>query len=163
MTAMSANQKISDLGLVLPAPMQVPAGVELPFRFTRTVGDRVYIAGHLPQQADGSLAQPIGKVGDDITVDQAYQSARNVALSILGSLQRELGDLDRITAWGKLFGMVNCAPDFTRQPQVINGCSDLILEVFGSEIGAHARSAVGMSSLPFNVPVEVEGEVIIRT
>ena len=84
---------------------------------------------------------------------------RGSALAILGSLQRALGDLDRITAWTRLFGMVNSAPGFNRQPSVINGASDLILELFGPQIGAHSRSAVGMAELPFDIPVEIEGEV----
>ena len=82
-------------------------------------------------------------------------------MSILGSLQRALGDLDRITAWGRTFGMVNSAPGFNKQPNVINGFSDLILELFGPEVGAHSRSAVGMAELPFDIPVEIEGEVEI--
>ena len=86
-------------------------------------------------------------------------AARLTALAMLASLQRALGSLDRITAWTRLFGMVNSAPGFHRQPGVINGCSDLILELFGPGIGAHSRSAVGMAELPFNIPVEIEGEV----
>ena len=88
-------------------------------------------------------------------------AARLTGLSILGSLQRALGDLDRITAWTRIFGMVNSAAGFDRQPSVINGFSDLILDVFGADIGAHARSAVGLYELPFNIPVEIEGEVEI--
>lgn len=96
-----------------------------------------------------------------MTVEEAYQSARGVALSMLASLKRELGDLDRIVLWVKLLGMVNSAPDFDRQPAVINGASDLILEVFG-DAGRHARSAVGVGALPWRIPVEIEGEVLIR-
>jgi hypothetical protein len=117
--------------------------------------------GHAPQNVDGSLAQPLGKVGVDLTIDEGYSAARKTALSILGSLQRALGDLDRIVAWGRVFGMVNSASGFNRQPAVINGFSDLILEVFGKDVGAHARSAVGLFELPFNIPVEIEGEVEI--
>ncbi len=84
------------------------------------------------------------------------------ALSMLGSLQRALGHLDRITRWGRIFGMVNSAPRFNRQSAIINGCSDLILEVFGPDVGAHARSAVGMAELPYDLPVEIEGEVELR-
>ena len=92
-------------------------------------------------------------------MEQGYASARLTALAMLGSLQRALGDLDRITAWTRVFGMVASAPDFDKQPAVINGFSDLVLELFGPDIGAHARSAVGMAELPFNIPVEIEGEV----
>jgi enamine deaminase RidA (YjgF/YER057c/UK114 family) len=94
-------------------------------------------------------------------VEQGYEAARLTALSMLGSLQRELGDLDRITQWVRVFGMVNSAPGFNRQPAVINGCSDLILQLWGDDAGAHARSAVGMAELPFGIPVEIEGEVEI--
>ena len=104
----------------------------------------------------------MGKVGADLTEEQGYEAARLVALSMLGSLKRELGSLDRVAAWLKLLGMVNSTPEFNHQPQVINGASDLIIELYGPERGAHARSAVGMASLPFGIPVEIEGEVEIE-
>lgn len=153
------EQRLTALGLVLPPPLKVPAGIVLPFAFVRVVGRRAFIAGHGPQAPDGSVAAPLGKVGRDVTAEQGYAAARLAGLAILGSLQRTLGDLDRIVAWGRVFGMVNSAPGFNRQPSVINGFSDLILEVFGPEVGAHSRSAVGMAELPFDIPVEVEGEV----
>lgn len=157
------EERLAALGLVLPPAVKAPPGVVFPFQFVRIVGNRAFIAGHGPQGADGSDAEPIGKVGRDLTIEQGYQAARLTGLSMIGSLQRALGDLDRITAWGRVFGMVNSAPGFNRQPSVINGCSDLILQVFGPEIGAHSRSAVGMAELPFDIPVEIEGEVAIRT
>jgi enamine deaminase RidA (YjgF/YER057c/UK114 family) len=134
----------------------------LPFAWVRVFGDRAFVSGHGPVDADGSLAGPFGKVGRDVTPEQAYASARLVALAMLASLERELGDLERITAWGRVFGMVNSAPGFNRQPAVINGFSDLILDVFGAERGQHARSAVGMAELPFDIPVEIEAEVFVR-
>jgi enamine deaminase RidA (YjgF/YER057c/UK114 family) len=158
---MQIESRLAALGLVLPAPMQVPPGVRLPFATVRIRGNRAYIAGHGPQNPDGTLAGPFGKVGAEVAVDEGYQAARLTALSILGSLQRALGDLDRVAAWLRIFGMVNAAPGFTQEPAVINGCSDLILEVFGPEIGAHARSAVGLAELPFRLPVEIEAEVEI--
>jgi enamine deaminase RidA (YjgF/YER057c/UK114 family) len=97
-----------------------------------------------------------------VTAEQGFQAARRVGLGLIATLKQTLGDLDRVTAWVKLLGMVNVAPGFTALPGVINGCSELILEVFGTDIGAHARSAVGMAALPFDVPVEIEGEVVIR-
>jgi len=151
--------KLDELGLVLPPPIQVPAGVRLPFQVVRVHGRRAFISGHGPQAADGSIAGPFGRLGVELTVEQGYQAARLVALSMLGSLQRELGDLNRVTAWLRVFGMVNSAPNFEQQPAVINGFSDLILELYGPERGAHARSAVGMAALPFNIPVEIEAEV----
>ena len=153
------DARLGALGLVLPAPLQLPPGVVLPFPWVRVVGDRAIFSGHGPTAADGTLAQPLGKVGRDVTLEQGYAAARLTALAILGSLQRELGDLNRITAWTRVFGMVNSAPGFNRQPAVINGFTDVIIDVFGAEVGAHARSAVGLAELPFNIPVEIEGEV----
>jgi hypothetical protein len=151
--------KLSALGLVLPPPMTPPAGVVLPFQFVRILGSRALVSGHGPQNPDGSLAEPRGKVGRELTVEQGYLAARLTALSILGSLKRAIVDLDRITAWGRVFGMVNSAPGFNRQPSVINGFSDLVLELYGPVAGAHSRSAVGLFELPFDIPVEVEAEV----
>ncbi len=155
------DARIATLGLVLPAPLQAPAGVVLPFEMVRIVGRRAIVSGHGPLQADGSLAGPLGKVGSDLTIEQGYAAARLTALAVVASLQRALGDLDRIVAWTRVFGMVNSAPGFVRQPAVINGFSDLVIELFGSAVGAHARSAVGLFELPFGIPVEVEAEVEI--
>jgi enamine deaminase RidA (YjgF/YER057c/UK114 family) len=150
---------LADLGLALPAPLQLPPGATLPFPWVRVVGQRALISGHGPTNADGSLAHPLGKVGRDVTLEQAYAAARLTGLAILGSLERTLGDLDRIARWSRIFGMVNSAPGFNRQPAVINGFTDLVIEIFGPDRGAHARSAVGMAELPFDIPVEIEGEV----
>ena len=162
------EDRLRALGLTLPPPMQPPPGVVLPFRAVRIIGSRALISGHGPQNPDGSFAQPLGKLGREVSLERGYAAARLTALSILGSLQRALGDtsggLDRITGWTRVFGMVNSAPGFSQQPSVINGFSDLILELFGPEAGAHSRSAVGMAELPFNIPVEIEGEVeLVRT
>ena len=157
------KSRIHDLGLTLPEALKLPPGVRLPFSQVNVRGQRAFISGHGPQNPDGSLSGPFGKLGDTVSLDEGYQLARLTGLSILASLERELGNLDRITGWGKLFGMVNSTPDFTDQPLVINGCSDLILEIFGPDIGRHARSAVGMAALPFGegIAVEIEGEVLI--
>jgi hypothetical protein len=153
------ENKLRTLGLILPPPTRPPPGVVLPFQFVHVVGRRALISGHGPQNPDGSFALPLGKVGRELTLEQGYVAARLTALSILGSLKRTLGDLDRIAAWSRVFGMVNSAPGFNQQPGVINGFSDLILQVFGPAIGAHSRSAVGLAELPFNIPVEIEAEV----
>ena len=153
--------RLADLGLSLPPAIKAPPGVVLPFRFVHVVGKRALISGHGPQGADGAMAPPFGKLGRELDVEQGYRAARLTALSMLGSLQRELGDLDRIVQWVRVFGMVASAPGFDKQPAVINGCSDLILRLWGDEAGAHARSAVGMAELPFGIPVEIEGEVEI--
>jgi enamine deaminase RidA (YjgF/YER057c/UK114 family) len=157
---MRIEAKLSEMGLALPAPMQAP-GMRLPFSWVRVRGARVFVSGHGPLNPDGTLAQPLGKVGAEVSPEQAYQAARLTGLAILGSLQRELGDLDRVTAWLRVFGMVNAAPGFRAEPAVINGCSDLILELYGQEVGQHARSAVGLFELPFGIPVEIEAEVEI--
>ena len=156
------ERRLAELGITLPQPLQVTPGITLPFPWVRIVGTRALISGHGPTNADGSIAQPLGKVGAELTQEQAYHAARLTALAILGSLQRELGTLDRIAAWVRVFGMVNSAPGFNRQPAVINGFSNLILDVFGPAVGAHARSAVGLAELPFDIPVEIEGEVALQ-
>ena len=153
------EERLSALGLVLPAAIKPPPGVMLPFQFVRVLGNRAFISGHGPQNADGSIAAPLGKLGRELTVEQGYMAARLTALASLGSLQRALGDLDRISAWCRVFGMVNSASGFNRQPSVINGFSDLILELYGPVAGAHSRSAVGLAELPFDIPVEIEGEI----
>src|ERR1700694_4818516 len=137
--------RLQALGLTIPPPTQPPPGVVLPFQFVHVVGRRALISGHGPQNPDGSFAAPLGKLGRELTVEQGYVAARLTALSILGSLQRTLDSLDRIVAWTRVFGMVNSAPGFNQQPSVINGFSDLILELFGPEVGAHSRSAVGLA------------------
>lgn len=156
-------QRLHHLGIELPQPLQLPPGAVLPFPWVRVVGNRVLISGHGPTNADGSIAQPLGKVGREVTLEAARQAARLTGLAILGSLQRELGTLDRIAHWVRVFGMVNSAPGFNNQPAVINGFTDLIVEVFGPDVGAHARSAVGLAELPFGIPVEIEGEVVLRS
>jgi len=125
-------------------------------------GTRVFVSGHGPQNVDGSIAGPLGKLGREISLDEGYRAARLTTLAILGSLKRELGDLDRVRAWLRVFGMVASAPGFGQQPAVINGCSDLILELYGTDAGKHARSAVGMAELPFDLPVEIEAVVEIE-
>ncbi len=155
------DKKIEELGLVLPSELKLPPGVVLPFPWVSVRGNRVYISGHGPQEEDGSMSEPTGQVGSDVSIEKARELAEKTALSMLGSLKRELGDLDRIKAWNRVFGMVNSAPGFDKQPLVINGFSELILEIFGPEIGRHARSAVGMAGLPFGIPVEIEAEIEI--
>ena len=156
------EERLRALGLALPPAAQPPTGIMLPFQFVRIVGSRALVSGHGPQSPNGWFTEPLGKVGREVTIEQGYHAAKLTALSMLGSLQRVLSDLDRIVAWTRVFGMVNSAPGFNQQPSVINGFSDLILEVFGPKIGAHSRSAVGMAELPFNIPVEIEGEVELK-
>jgi len=153
--------KLQQLGLILPEPLKLPPGIKFPFPWVRVRSNRAYISGHGPQNPDGSVAHPLGKVGEGLALEEAYQAARLAALAILGSLKRELDELDRVVAWLRVFGMVNSAPGFNQQPLVINGFSDLILELYGPERGSHARSAVGVAELPLSIPVEIEAEVEI--
>lgn len=156
-------QRLQALGLDLPPGPSPPPGVILPFPWVNVRGDRVFVSGHGPEGPNGAISGPFGQVGREVSLEEAVGLARLAALSMLGSLQRELGDLDRITAWCRVFGMVSSAPGFDRQPTVINGFSELILAVFGDEAGRHARSAVGMAALPFGMAVEVEAELLIRS
>lgn len=158
---MTIEDKLEAMGLLLPKPMQVPQGVKLPFPFVKISGNMAYISGHLPLETDGTIAEMRGKVGDTLSVEQGYESAKVVGLAVLSSLKDALGSLDRVTQWVRIFGMVNAKSDFELHPKVINGFSDLINELYG-ERGFPSRSAVGMSSLPFQVPVEVEGVVEIK-
>ncbi len=146
---MTIEDKLSQMGLKLPAPGK-PAGNYVPA--VRT-GNLVFLSGHGPKLEDGKLIT--GKVGADLTLDDGYAAAQRVALVLLASLKSEIGDLDRVRRVVKLLGMVNCTPDFTDQPKVINGASDLLVELFGDK-GRHARSAVGMNALPSNIAVEIE-------
>ena len=150
------GDRLSDLGLSLPAVFSAPPGVEFRFDLVRVSGDRAYVSGHGP--LDGSEVLMRGKVGADVTPEEGYEAARLTALSIFASLERELGDLDRVARWVKVLGMVNCAPGFSATPGVVNGFSDLVLELWGDE-GHHARSAIGVAELPFDIPVEVEAIV----
>ncbi len=158
---MSPEERLDELGLVLPAPIKVPANVKLPFSWVRVRGDRAFISGHIPLNLDGSIYDVTGKLGAEVSIKQGYEAARLTGLAILSSLKRELGSLDRITAWLRAFGMINVAPGFVQTPAVINGFSDLIVDVFGTDRGDHSRSAVGLAELPFGVPVEIEAEVEI--
>jgi enamine deaminase RidA (YjgF/YER057c/UK114 family) len=147
---MTPDQNFAQLNLKLPPPPK-PLGVYKPFLI---VGNLVYVSGHGTVQEDGSLI--IGKVGSDLDADQAKMAAQVVGLAILATLKTNLGSFDKIKRVIKVLGMVNATPDFERHPFVINGCSELFANVWGTENGVGVRSAVGMGSLPDNIPVEIE-------
>jgi len=151
---MKVEKRLKELGIELAKPT-TPMGSYV--NAVRT-GNMLYMAGKCPGLPGHPL--PVGKVGRDFTVEQAYEHARSTGLSILAAMKAELGDLDRVKRIVKVLGMVNAVPEFGEQPEVINGCSDLFVTVFGDR-GRHARSAVGMGSLPRGIPVEIE--VIIET
>jgi hypothetical protein len=156
------EEKLKALNLSLPEPMRGTPDMKMPPSWIRVRGNRAFISGHAPQNLDGSIASPFGKVGShDITLEQGYQAARLATLSILGTLKRELGSLDKVTAWLMVNGFVNVAPTFTQTTAVINGCSELILELYGPEVGQHARTAMGVAMTPFGVPVIIAAEVEI--
>lgn len=146
---MSAEARLAELGITLPVP---PTPVASYVTFVRT-GDLVFTSGHPPQAEDGGWIT--GKVGVDLSVDEGAEAARRTAIGLLATLRAELGSLDRVRRIVKVLGMVNCPPEFTDHPAVINGCSDLLAEVFG-DAGRHARSAVGVGSLPLDIAVEIE-------
>jgi len=155
--------KLHTLGLKIPEPLKVPPNVKTPSTWVRVRGDKAYISGHGPQNSDGSIAGPFGKVGaGKVSVEQVYESAKLAGLSILGSLKRELGTLDKVTAWLQVRVMVNAVDGFTQTTDVANGFSDLILSLYGSEIGIHARSAIGVQALPLGLPVIIDGLVEIE-
>ena len=143
------DAQLQKLGITLPK-VQPPMASYV--NAVRT-GNLVYLSGKGPTNAEGKFMT--GKVGVDLTIEEGKIAARNTGLNLLAALKAEIGDLNKVKRIVKVLGMVNCPSDFTQQPQVINGFSDLMVEVFG-EKGKHARSAVGMSSLPANIPVEIE-------
>lgn len=143
------DKKINELGIELIAPTKPIANYVKAVRS----GNLLFLSGHGPGKADGTSIT--GKVGADMTIEEGYAAARQTAISLLSTLNAELGSLNKVKRVVKVLGMVNCTPDFTDQPKVINGCSDLLVAVFG-ENGKHARSAVGMNALPGNITVEIE-------
>lgn len=146
---MGAEAKLKEKGLLLPQQPK-PVANYVP---TVRVGNLLFVSGHGPFN-DGKIKMA-GKLGRDLTVDEGYLVARSVGLNCLASIKAAIGSLDKVNRFVKLLGMVNCTEDFKEQPKVINGCSDLLVELFG-EAGKHARSAVGMQALPFEIPVEIE-------
>lgn len=155
------ERRLEKLGLKLPQPTKLPEGLHIPFEFVNVRGNRVLFSGHPKNAMDGSVAGPFGTVGMDISTDQGYAEARDVALSVLANLKAEIGELSRIEGWVRVFGMVTSAPGYTDQHLVVNGFSDLIIDVFGKAVGRHARSAIGVSGLPLGFAMEIEGEVLI--
>jgi len=146
---MKPEEKLKELGIELPTP-PTPVANYVPVVQT---GNLVFLSGHGPLKDDGTMI--VGRVGEDLSLDEGYQAARRVAIALLASLKAATGDLSKVVRVVKLLGMVNSTADFTDQPKVINGASDLLVDVFGDK-GKHARSAVGMNVLPGNIPVEIE-------
>jgi len=146
---MDPEKRVKELGITLITPVAPTAN----FVKAVQIGNLVYLSGHGPDKPEGG--QVTGKVGSDLSVEQAQQAARLVGISLLSTLKKEIGNLNKVKRIVKVLGMVNCIPTFEKHSQVINGFSDLMVEVFG-ENGKHARSSIGLSSLPANIPVEIE-------
>lgn len=155
------ESRLEQLGLKLPQPTKLPEGLHLPFTFVNIRGDRALFSGHPKNAMDGRIAGPFGVLGADIETEQGYDEAREVALSVFANLKAEIGELSRIIGWVRVFGMVTSAPGYSEQHVVVNGFSDLVIEVFGQDVGRHARSAIGVSGLPLGFAMEIEGEVLI--
>lgn len=156
---MRVEARLSEMGLVLPEPMSAPPGFTIKWRQIRVVGTRAVIAGHGPRNVDGSFSGPSGKVDADLTIAQGYEAARRTALGILGDLKREIGDLDRVVSWTRVFGMVNSSPGFVAQAAVIDGFTDLMIDLYGDEAAVCPRAVAGVAELALGSPVIIEGEV----
>lgn len=154
---MTAEEKLESLALTLPPPPK-PLGVYKPFL---QIGNMVYVSGHGTVQEDGSLI--IGRIGDTMNQEGGKLAARQVGLAILATLRENLGSLDKIDRVIKVLGMVNCVPEFEKHPYIINGCSELFAEIWGDENGIGVRSAIGMGSLPDNIPVEIEAQFMLHS
>jgi enamine deaminase RidA (YjgF/YER057c/UK114 family) len=154
---------LAQAGIVLPKPWTLPSGIVTSANFTRQQGNRLIVSGHVPLDEKGLVCGPYGKVGTDVSLAEAITAAQRCTLGILSSIQAAIGSLDRIAAWTIVRGYVNSAPEFNEFPKVLNGCSDLLRVAFGPEVGAHARVAIGIAGLPFNSPVEIEAEVVLKS
>jgi enamine deaminase RidA (YjgF/YER057c/UK114 family) len=153
------EQRLTDLGLELPAEAKLPPGITIPFQWVRVRGNRAYVSGHGPLAADGSPLGPFGKVPSQVSLEDAQASARAATLAMLASLKRAVGELDKITAWLVVHGNVNADSGYAQSTLVVNPASELLLDLFGPDAGAHARTAIGMAALPLNLPVILAAEV----
>lgn len=153
------EKKLRDLSFVLPAS----TNLDLPFSPVRVDGTRVYISGHVPLNPDGSIRKPLGKVGEDLSIGEAKEAARQTAVAMLASLKNEpkVGGLDNVR-WLRVCGMINASPGFKDQSYVMNSFSELIIKLYGQADGNHARSVMSVLDLPYGVPIEIEAEVELK-
>jgi enamine deaminase RidA (YjgF/YER057c/UK114 family) len=159
---MDIERRLADLGLDLPPAMSSPPGTEIPFSWVRVIGSRALVSGHGAVGPDGAPAGPFGPVPSGLSLEQAQASARQATLAVLASLRQALGDLDRVSAWVVVNGFVNADPGYTRTTLVMNPCSELLLDLYGRDAGSHARTAIGVAALPFDLPVVISAEVALR-
>ena len=155
------EQRLADRGIELPVAPRTPPGVPIPFEWVKTRRDRAYVSGHGSVGPDGAPLGPFGRVPSQVSLEEAQASALGAMLAMLASLRVALGDLGRIAAWLMVFGHVNADPGYARTTLVVNPASELLLELFGAEAGSHARTAIGVSALPFDLPVVLAAEVEI--
>lgn len=159
----SIERRLDDLGLVLPSATRLPPGVTISFEWVRVHDRRAYVSGHGPLAEDGTPAGPFGKVPSEVSLEEAQRSARLAALAVLASLRAAIGDLDRISAWTTVDGFVNADPGYAQTTSVLNPFSDVLLEVFGPDVGAHARTAIGVAAVPLDLPLVVSAQVELST
>jgi enamine deaminase RidA (YjgF/YER057c/UK114 family) len=158
---MDIERRLDELGLTLPPPAALPPGVEIPFAWVRVRGNRAFVSGHGALAEGGSPAGPFGKVPSEVTLQEAQRSARLATLAVLASLKTALGDLDRVSAWLMVNGYVNAEPGYPQTTAVMNPFSELIIELYGPDKGSHARTAIGVATVPLNLPVVISAEVEI--
>ena len=151
--------RLAKLGLELPAETKVPSGIAVPFEWVTVRGDRAFVSGHGPLAADGSPLGPFGRVPSQVPLEVAQDSARSATLAVLASLKRAVGDLDNIAAWLMVSVNVNADPGYPQTTLVANPASELIVDLYGPDVGAHARTAIGVSALPLDLPVILAAEV----
>lgn len=160
---MGVEDRLRDMGVHLPAEARVPPGVIIDFAWARVHADRVHLSGHGPQAPDGAIVGPFGRVGAEVSPEEAAKAARLAALSAIASLKRAIGSLDRVAAWLRVDGFVLSAPGFTQTTNVVNGASRLIIEAFGEDVGRHARTAMGVAATPLSCPVVIAAEIALRS
>jgi enamine deaminase RidA (YjgF/YER057c/UK114 family) len=157
--ASDIENRLDELGLTLPSSPKLPPGVTVSFEWVRVRGKRAFVSGHGPLAPDGTPTGPFGKVPSEVPLETAQESARLTALAVIAGLKSAIGNLDRIAGWTTVSGFVNADPGYAQTTLVLNPFSDLILDVFGPDIGAHARTAIGVAALPLNLPLVVSAEV----
>lgn len=158
----AVDDRLEQLGLTLPAPPKLPPGVEIPFEWARRRGRSVYVSGHGALAADGSPQGPFGRVPSEVSLEEAQQSARLATLAMLASVKAAIGDFDNVAGWLMINGFVNADPGYPQTTLVLNPCSELILDLFGPEVGGHARWAMGVVAIPLNLPVTIAAQLEIH-
>jgi enamine deaminase RidA (YjgF/YER057c/UK114 family) len=153
------EQRLEELGLELPAEPKLPPGVTILFQWVRVRDNRAFVSGHGALAADSSPLGPFGKVPSQVPLGDTHASARAATLAVLASLKRAIGELDRIVAWLMIYGSINADPGYAQTRLVVNPASELLIDLYGADAGAHARTAIGMAALPVNLPVILAAEV----